>query len=1582
MASLLLLMLTCVLLVNMTGVQNWLAQKAAATLSRKLKTKVTVAHVRIDLLSHLLLQGLYIEDQHHDTLLYAGEAQVRLNDWFVLRDKPVLHYLSLQNAYARLYRPADSKDWNYDFIANAFSTNDTTKNEDTAAGKPFEFDLEKVELTNVRFHMDDHWVGEDLDFDVGNLYVNADDLDINKKKLDIDNITARALDVHIREYKGGRPPWMRKHKDEVDDTPFNPGLWVMHVNKLALDGCSFRLTSDDEEPEPGVFDETHIVVKNIMLNASGIYNTADTLYGSIDKMSAQERSGIAIKNMRSKVSVSPNASICKELLLETNNSKLGNYYAMRYTRFPCFLNYIDSVVMEANLDDAMIDEKDIAFFAPEIKRLPEVVLRVNGKGRGTVSNLSATDFSISDGSSALKGDIKMKGLPDIYTTHISFTDGTLITSGNGILRYVPSLRNSPDVSLESIKYAMFRGYYEGLIEDFTIKGMFTTNIGTIDADIKMNIPGFNASTAVYSGRLDADHVQLGTFFKQPLLGSITLHEDFSGSSFDPDKIQARIDGRIDELELKGYAYHNLMTRGMLAKKEFDGNLLVDDPNLALEFDGKFNYADKNIKIKATAHLLGSNLYKLNLTKDTVTASADFDLDYTGNSIDNFAGSAKLFNIDLRRNHHLVALDSIYLRSTGDGDNRLLTVQSNDVVATIKGNYQLSKLPSSVQYYLSRYIPNYIKAPDTLSPDQNLSFSIKTNVIDSILAVTFPLIRGFDSSTISGSLNTTAQKLTLNARVPSGSIGNVHFTNIDVHGEGNLNLLGVNTTIDNVAIGDSIINGSLSLTASVGNDSVSFTIATTTQDTSSAITLNGQILAKHDSLFLSVFPSQFFLNQVKWDIAGGSTVVYSDKYLLVQGLQLSSGIQKITAATELDGEEKSLLIKTENLDLGQFGTMAGLADYQPDGRLNGTIKIEKLFGDLFISAKVRASNVKLGMDTVGTINIAGTYDGAKNVVYLSPQTGIFKGSSTVIAQGSISFDSATHQPLDGSITFNNAAVTWASPFLVGVMSNIGGTVNGKVAFKGSSYTPEMSGVLTLRDLSMHIDYTGCNYTIPIANVEVNNKRIGFTDVRILDAYQNTAYLNGYFSHNLFKDMRMRLKLTSDKFEALNLQSYESSTFYGNVIAAMDSFTIRGPFNNIRLYAYNARAVGKSRIYIPVTSGAETGSYSYASFKTYGKNQEKPVFRNRNKIHVRIDANLSTLTEMHLILDPASGDEIMARGSGNILLDIPPANDMTITGLYNIDNGIYTYTFKQLFVRQFTLSQGSTISFNGPFSETNMNVNAVYAAKARLYDLLTEAEKPFVTGSELIDAQTPQWVEVKLRMTGSLNAQKLDFDLDLADRHSQTSLAYKKLMLINTDPREKLAQVASLIVFKQFIPPGGVGASAVAAGATNNISQVVASSVSSQLTNIINKLTGDNQLSINLKYESAIYNDQVSAASLNRSQVSVGVSRNYLNDRLLVEVGSTSAWGKPTSTAATSNFNITGDFRIQYLLSHNSGLRLNAFRNSNYDVTLDRNIVRSGVGLSWRKSFDNLEDFFKSNTKTQKERQEQEQKMRQEAIDKTK
>src|SRR5207249_1550755 len=101
-------------------------------------------------------------------------------------------------------------------------------------------------------------------------------------------------------------------------------------------------------------------------------------------------------------------------------------------------------------------------------------------------------------------------------------------------------------------------------------------------------------------------------------------------------------------------------------------------------------------------------------------------------------------------------------------------------------------------------------------------------------------------------------------------------------------------------------------------------------------------------------------------------------------------------------------------------------------------------------------------------------------------------------------------------------------------------------------------------------------------------------------------------------------------------------------------------------YGLSPVAKSTVNIPLSTGAEASTYNYVSFKDYGLNstESKIAKKHKDKFHVVINADLNPNADMVIVLDPINGDEIRARGSGSIFMDIPPDNDMSITGIYTI------------------------------------------------------------------------------------------------------------------------------------------------------------------------------------------------------------------------------------------------------------------------------------------------------------------------------
>ncbi|MBS1629836.1 MAG: translocation/assembly module TamB domain-containing protein [Bacteroidetes bacterium] len=1541
-----------------------IAQQAVKMLSEKLHTKVSLKHVSISFANRIYLQGLYVEDQQGDTLLYAGEAELKTSDWFYLKkEKPVLSYFGLHDAYVHLIRRADRDVWNYQFIADAFSS----KTPDTShKQRDFDIDLKHLDLRNVRFHSDDAWSGSDMGFDVGSLSLDAHALDLKHRILNLEEIEIAQTRIVMRDYQGGKPhPTGPLPKAIVDTTAFNPDAWVIHLDKLALEDCGFRYTSSDKPAPAKIFDETHLGISRVDLVAEQLNVRGDTLRATVRKLRAKERCGLEVQAMSGLVTVSPNVAKVDKLLLKTEHSTLRRSFAMHYRRFPDFLDYIDKVRMTGELDDASVSPQDIAYFAPLFKEYFPSMMKLGGSFNGTVADFRVRNLRYGDAGMVLTGDVAMKGLPDIYKTHISFLNGSVATSGEALYRFAPMLRNNPGFDLSQMRQILYRGSFQGYIDNFAAEGVLHTNLGSIYAHSRLEMPQFETSRAVYSSELTADNFYLGPLLRQPALGAISFKGSLSGKSFDAGRANLRVNGFISKLGLLGYDYQNISADGLLAGgKSFNGSILIDDPNLAMSFDGSADLSGKEPIIKAVAHVLQSNLQALHLTNDPFSFSADFDVDAQGDSIDDFLGKALLNNIDVRRAGHRLDIDSIFLESSLSAAGKKLLIESNDFTGQIEGSFLLSQLPYSVQYFVGQYLPSYFPPPKHRVANQDFQFSASTKTIDSLLMVLAPRVKGFDNTVVSGSLNTGQQALKLHAQVPFGAIGNTKISGLVLNGDGDYNRMNLSGDVASIMVGDTLLRMSLTLGTTVANDSALFNITSSSPDAYGTATLNGRAVARGDSIVVSLDPSEFFLNQQRWEIDGGAAAAIYDHKLLLHGLKLHSGLQQIEAASKND---QLIAIQITNLDLAPLASLGPVGKFSPEGRLNGTISLREPTGALALNASLRASNLLLSGDTIGEVVLDGGYESSSQMLHLNEGSGIFLGDASLNAQGHISLDSTNAQQLDGLVALHQAPLSWLGPLLTGYVSQLGGHANGRLVLSGTGTEPRLEGNIGLDEAAFRVDYLGTKYTIPKASIGVSRTKIVFDEIPVLDVNGNHAELNGDISHEGFRNFRLGLTMKSDEFEVLNLQDYENSLFYGHLVANVKSLTVRGPLNDIRMNIY-ASPADLSHIYLPIASTSDIGKYSYITFKNYGEEQA-PSTEPESKLSINIDADLNPLAEITLILDPSTGDAINARGNGHLRMEAPSSGDLRMYGNFQIDDGDYTFTFRQLFFkRQFSLNSGSSIHFSGPIAQTTMDVQASYRTRASLYDLLTDAEKnsSFIPASEMSDIKRQQDVDVLLTMRGNMLHPDISFKLALPEKRSVGTYAYSKFERLNANERDLFNQVASLLLIGYFIPPEGIAGSNAATGAINNLSEVLSTNFSAQLTNIVNKLLGDPKLSVDFKYKNYNVSDGSSqpgtVSTLNRNEAKLGIRKNLMNDRVIVEVGSSYDWGRPVGSASSSsNFNLLNDFRIQLLLSKDGRLRLNGFRTTDYDVLSainNGNITRSGIGISWRKTFNSLPEFFQS------------------------
>ncbi len=1566
--TLLALVLVLFGLLNLPAVQTFLAQQAAKMLSKKLNTEVQIAGVNINFKNQAILKGVLVKDQQHDTLLWAGQLRVKASDWFFLNKEqvPVLRYIGLQDAWVNLNRTDKSPKWNYQFIVDAFDTGpkDTTKADNT-----LELDLKKLELKRVRFWMDDAWAGSDQRITVGMLALDAKAIDLKKKVASIDRIAIEETTFALRDYPGGKPkdsaalaeaaaaalnPW------PLDTTAFNPAGWQLSLERLKLQDCAFILDAGSKAALPAEFDPDHMNIHRVQIDAKRVRISGDTITCRLDNLHAEERSGFILEKLSADVKVSPVISELRNMELKTPNSSIGDYYAMHYSRFPDFTDYLEKVRMVAHPESAKIDTRDIAFFGPGINSLKQTVVTASGDFDGTVVDFKTKDFQITDGESKMRGNLAMKGLPDIETTFIRFDKGSLFTTGPAILKWAPVLRNHPAVALDKLKFAYFDGSFAGYpTSAFAAAGTLRTNLGTVVSNMKMTLPALSGRNALYKGTISTTAFQIGPLLRIPQIGAISMSGTIDGKGFDPLYAEVGLDLNVSRLEAGGYAYQNILANGVLARKKFSGTGQVVDPNLALAFDGFIDFSGERPVLVAKANLLSSDFKALGLVSDSLQASADIDIATIGIDPDFFTGTATLYNIDVKRNGARLDLDSIQVSAFFKEDNkRRIEVWSNALTGSIEGNFKLTEIPAAAQGFLTKYLPGYIDPPAKLTGEQSFEFGFETKKIDPLLAVLVPSVRGFDSSTFIGYLRAEQQQLVFEANVPQGIIGPLYLSQLQFLANGDYGNLLLTGSAGRVATENGLLNASLDFKSLVGNDSLDFTINTRSPDAYGTAFIKGDIHVSRDTLYASFRPSDFLLNGDRWEIAAGNEIVFAPDYLKIQNLSLSSGVQKLLISTEEERTAQILTAKIDAYDLSTLGRLAPMKAFQPDGRVSGMVQLKGLFNPagFKVAANLEGTGLTINRDTLGNALINGTYDGVTGKVVLNESSGIFRGDASLNVGGTFLTTGENAQALAGKITFNKTPVSWLAPVLEGSVSNLEGDLRGSITIGGTASNPNTEGTVSLHHVGMRVDALGASYEIPLAEISLNNRRIELGTIALFDRSGGEATVTGGITHRNFADLRFNIDIVTDGLEVLNLRPYENDLYYGELTAAA-RVQVRGTATNISMSVLNAEPTKVGALYLPIGGTSLSNSYSYVTFKDYSvKEAAAPEAALKFSLYMDVIAN--PLVSVSMILDPSTGDAINAKGNGSVRIELPSGSAPRMYGNYNIESGDYTFTLRQVaFQRKFIINRGSSIAFSGPIDQTRLDVQASYPTTARLYDLLSQRQSETLPESEQSDAKASQRVNLLLNMKGPLLEPALTFDIELPDQRSMGTVAEAELRRIKQNERELFDQVASLLVIGSFVPSQGIVSSTAGSTVLNNASDLLSSNVSGQLTNIVNKILGDDKIALDLKYKNYNLADAGTGGAIGgRNEVKLGLRRNFFNDRLIIEVGSAYDWGRPVGNSNRSNFNPVGDFRLQYLLQEDGRLRLNLFRTSNYDVLVNDNISRSGAGISYRKSFGSFRELF--------------------------
>jgi TamB, inner membrane protein subunit of TAM complex len=357
-------------------------------------------------------------------------------------------------------------------------------------------------------------------------------------------------------------------------------------------------------------------------------------------------------------------------------------------------------------------------------------------------------------------------------------------------------------------------------------------------------------------------------------------------------------------------------------------------------------------------------------------------------------------------------------------------------------------------------------------------------------------------------------------------------------------------------------------------------------------------------------------------------------------------------------------------------------------------------------------------------------------------------------------------------------------------------------------------------------------------------------------------------------------------------------------------------------------------------------------------------------------------LDIILDPNTGDILSSRGRGDIKVEILRTGEFNIYGRYEIEQGNYLFTMQNIINKKFDLDPGGTIVFRGDVGNALLNADAVYQVKTSTYDLISDllVANGQLPGSDAdLRSKNRINVDLLLKMKGVLQAPEISFDIRPNDPDPLVrTYVDSKLQLMHTTESEMFKQVFGLLVMNRFLPAGNSSTTdAITSGrsignsAANTVSEFLSSQLSMYLGSLFDNLNV-RDLDINLNFKTY---DQTSLAALTtdnlnaRREVQLALTKKFFNNRLSVNVGGNLDFGdnyQSTGVGVSNNKSTyaTGDFQVEYVLDKNGAWRAKTYNRNDYDNFNNRNINKTGIGLSFRQDFDNWADLFKRRNKKNK------------------
>ncbi|MCM1369457.1 MAG: translocation/assembly module TamB [Candidatus Amulumruptor caecigallinarius] len=1383
---------------------------------------------------------------------------------------------------------------------------------------------------------------------------------ITKGKINIVYAEIISLNADIRQSAEGEPLninfLIEAFKPKEKKTP--PPKFDVSIRNIVIRKSNVSFNRDWKPKKSyGTFDVNHIDISGFSADIALPLLTNDRYEVDVRRIALIEKSGLNIKSLSFTSAITPNNLSLNDLKIVMPATDLSvENLILEYDGFRDLTKALTESVHNVRLVGSPFTPSDFAFILPKLSDFPNPY-NLQLAASGNIDKIDVKTLKLNADRSALdldfSGNIYAPASPSKLACDVRklsvFVPASLLGKCLKVFDANENIQNRiaalQDINLDA------KGNFS--IGDKVCEGNLSINTGIGDLKAEGRGAWSSAGNINSEAKVSTTSFDVGKLIGKDFLGcaSADISIDISGKG---KEISGRIDADVPFVEYNGNRLDNITLHAQKQLQDLTLEFVIDDEAASLNSFAEASIAGDDTQIHvdlAINHLQLGQLISASMPGGA-TVKGNVNADIYGKNPDDMTGNVNMSNLLLSLGGKVLDIDNIKIVGERNADIRLYSIDSDFLKGKLSGNFQPTEMSAAIQNLLHPVIPSFIPLPSATSVSGESEFNMEFTISPDEKLYSF--------------LNTPIRPA----------------TDVIVKGEYSEMLQAASVTLE----APYIIRGKNKL---IRNTSVALDIQ---QQKGATLTAHTIFPMKYDELKLNVNAngiSDHYNAYIKWEgekhlenngnlsmgmdlrrILPGNTLEveavieeshfrlgdsdwnvnrtnasFDGNRLQIDGLRVWHGIEYVDISGKASSDPLDIMsIDLNNIDLSYVFDVLNINYVDFGGFATGKVFASELFTKHPVARTERlfVKNLEYNNCVLGDGNLESHWDNVNKLVVINADIAGNEDSRAkvnggiYVARDSLSFD----------FDAKNINVEMLQPFMSGFTSKVSGKASGKVKLYGTFSDIDLGGWAYADPITMHVDYTNVDYTAS-DTVFFKPCNIVIPELTLRDKYGNTGKLKGEVKHQYLHNPSFHFSLTDARhLLCFDTQRTPDVNWYGHVFA--DGKAAIYGFPGVVGVDVNMQTAPQSVFTLVLDETQTAADYNFLTFSDRKKQEHiqatrvvtfEEEFYNRLKETLREKPDVFKLNlllditpqaDVVVIMDPEAGDKMVTNGAGALRMQYSSDNDnFEVYGKYTVEKGSYNFSLQDLILRDFKIKEGSSISFNGDALRGVLDITAAYRVNANLSDL----DESFMTDPDLNRTSVP--VDAMLKVSGEMQAPDIKFDISLP---TVTSEVERKLRSIISTEDMLNRQVVYLLALNRFYTPEYTGAKQ-----GGELASVASSTLSSQISNIISSLTDKISLSPSFKSEKDDFSDIA---------VDLTLSSSLLNNRLILN-GNFGYRDKSTSQTT-----FIGDFDIEYLLSRDGRLRLKAYNHFNdASYYLKSSLTTQGVGLIYRKEFDNPFTFLR-------------------------